>query len=189
MTNYYTYIEEQKDDEVPGASILKLHKLPELPQEILDMILYKFGGLQHPAVKTYKSIKNEVEDCGINPYNAGGVIRNSKLYEVMANKHFLYHYPTKLDTCEYYSVRRLMFLFLHFNHGQRNRYFTNKTLSRLEEKENRLVYKFKKLNIDDEWVDDKEWWREDIKFYLDVNKIEYKKSWSRTKLIKQAFSF
>jgi hypothetical protein len=36
-------------------------KIPQLPTEIINMIFYKFGGLQHPIVKDMKQLKSKVE--------------------------------------------------------------------------------------------------------------------------------
>jgi len=55
--SYYDYIEEVRDEDVPEEVILKKHTLPQLPDEIIDMILYKFGGLRHKIVPTLKLVR------------------------------------------------------------------------------------------------------------------------------------
>ena len=57
MTNYYTYTEEIRDEDVPNEIVLKKHTLPQLPEEIISMILYKFGGLQHKVVPTLRMVR------------------------------------------------------------------------------------------------------------------------------------
>lgn len=57
MTNYYTYTEEIRDEDVPNEIVLKKHTLPQLPEEIISMILYKFGGLQHKIVPTLRMVR------------------------------------------------------------------------------------------------------------------------------------
>jgi DNA-directed RNA polymerase subunit N (RpoN/RPB10) len=54
---YYTYNEEIRDEDVPNEIVLKKHTLPQLPEEIINMILYKFGGLQHKIVPTLKMVR------------------------------------------------------------------------------------------------------------------------------------
>ena len=54
---YYTYTEEIRDEDVPNEIVLKKHTLPQLPEEIINMILYKFGGLQHKIVPTLKMVR------------------------------------------------------------------------------------------------------------------------------------
>ena len=60
--NYYTY-EEQQETEVPNEYIIKKHNLPQLPTEIINMILYKFGGLQNPIVKEIRCFKQDIQIC------------------------------------------------------------------------------------------------------------------------------
>ncbi len=186
MTNYYTYIEEQKDDEVPGASILKLHKLPELPQEILDMILYKFGGLQHPIAKDMRMIKKEIKEGNVRdawkPVSEGNTFykhffgydkKEPKLVKVRhSNKIIAYHLPFHLNP-------KLGFLWFTLN-GWRNKHRREEWMRKLESKENKLVYM---CNSSTEWT------KYHIKNYLYENQIEYKKSWKKSKLIQTAFSF
>jgi len=54
---YYTYNEEIRDEDVPEEVIVKKHRLPQLPEEIVVMILYKFGGLQHKVAPMLKMVR------------------------------------------------------------------------------------------------------------------------------------
>jgi len=49
--SYYTYKEEIRDEEVPEEVIVKKHRLPQLPDEVISMILFKFGVWQSPIAR------------------------------------------------------------------------------------------------------------------------------------------
>lgn len=161
MANYYNYTEEQKDDEVEGEIILKTHKLPELPQEILDMIMYKFGGLQHPMAKIINSTKKE---------KLGGLV-----FKGYCDKSC----EDQMRWCVGFMEGRW---WKYINMGLR---LANTNYPELyknkfpydESSMNPMVFKWKTMNV------------KKIKEYLDENQIEYKKSWKKSKLIQTALSF
>ena len=164
MPNYYKFTEEQKDDEVEGEIILKTHKLPELPQEILDTILYKFGGLQHPIAKMLNHTKKRWDG---EEHGSRLVIGywDKKFYDQMHwDDGFLKgRWETYIDMEKY--IERC--------------YYAEqwKKIPYDESSMNPMVYKWKTMNS------------KKIKKYLDENQIEYKKSWKKSKLIQTALSF
>lgn len=166
MPNYYKYTEEQKDDEVEGEIILKTHTLPELPQEILNLILYKFGGLQHPIAKMLNHTKKRWK----GNVNVGHIL--FKGYWGMKHcDQMLWYIGFMTGEWETYSDCDEDFDMFYFPE-----YFKNK-FPYDESSMNPTVYKWKTMNS------------KKIKKYLDENQIEYKKSWKKSKLIQTALTF
>lgn len=162
MSNNY----KNTDDEVEGEIIL-----PELPQEILNVIMYKFGGLQHPIAKIIHSTKKTIKRTWSPESNC-----------------------FKVKGVNVLGFHKQIFLVLHFTKGY-DIWYRDKNIIRLEAKENKLTYMGKKLRyarertLDRKWVNDRSFTKHVIKEYLDENQIEYKKSWTKSKLIKQSLTF
>jgi len=107
--SYYTYNEEIRDEDVPEEVILKKHHLPYLPEEVRDMILYKFGGLQHkvaPMLKMLRELTFKTYDrvLPIENYSSYLRLRYQVAKEVSDKKFFKLNYRRTETTTIYRSV-------------------------------------------------------------------------------------
>ena len=210
--NYYTY-EEQQETEVPNEYIIKKHNLPQLPTEIIDMILYKFGGLQNPIVKDMKELKSKAEYAKQqiqDLYEKGEVNKRQirlKSFEVFVKDELPLRNIKRFDDLwhdGYYQGNRLTQKSYDFLDILKNNmlddyddyYYRGREYSRLGENHSSVVLKSGQYTyvsyyteVERHLICIKNRTAKQLKEYLDNNGIEYKKSWKKDKLAKICYSF
>jgi hypothetical protein len=186
--NYYTY-EEQQETEVPNEYIIKKHTLPQLPTEIINMILYKFGGSQNPVVKDMKEIKSKVEDN--QPLkNVDLPLRNIKRFDDLW--HDGYYEKDKLTqkSCDF-----LQLFYYNMIDGRQYDYYYyfRQPYSSRGDNYHHVILQTGEYTYEEyqerQLICIKNRTAKQLKEYLDNNGIEYKKSWKKDKLLKLCYSF
>lgn len=199
--NYYTYTEHQTDDEVKGEIILKKHTLPELPYELICMILYKFGGMESPIVKDMKQLKSKVEyakqhtqdrfekgeiekwkihSTTFHLFSRDLPLRNIKRFDDTWHDGWVEN--NRLTTK---SFDFILNIFSNLN-GEPNKYYykdRDSHFGSLSKNHMRVIIKEERHLVNMEMT------AKEMKEHLDNNGIEYKKSWNKKKLLKVCYSF
>jgi DNA-directed RNA polymerase subunit N (RpoN/RPB10) len=165
---YYTYNEEIRDEDVPCEVIIKKHTLPELPDEIINTILYKFGGLQHKIVPTLKMVR-ELTD--------GEDRRGSKYYFhhncVWYGDYTYDNYDTIIQRtfdCDKYIDGK----YVKYKNASVEQIFQNLGIDRRKWRRHLVS---KEMSV------------KRLKELLDINKIYYPKSASKKKLLEAWYGF
>ena len=156
--------------------------LPILPLEIMNKILYEFGGLEHPLTKFYKEVKSSL------PAVSKIRTRRNDEEHIWFKKHF--------------NLKNNMYC---FNDGDFIEY-TKSNLIRVFR--GGLVFGFQITPIEQTGIiikpfklvrdydifyyvgrKEQEYKKKDLQDYLEVNKIKWYKSWTKQRLMKAIMSF
>ena len=156
--------------------------LPILPLEIMNKILYEFGGLEHPLTKFYKEVKSSL------PAVSKIRTRRNDEEHIWFKKHF--------------NLKNNMYC---FNDGDFIEY-TKSNLIRVFR--GGLVFGFQITPIEQTGIiikpfklvrdydifyyvgrKEQEYKKKDLQDYLEVNKIKWYKSWTKKRLMKETMCF